>query len=694
MKIKFATCFIVLLVLAISGGNIFSQDGNKSILLDNTNWLSSGKFIDCGIPQFGATNKITVSAWVREIYKDGSDLHEGGYQWATIASLDNHSLRDDGQFWLQHSSNDTRFEWLVYGSSQKYLYSTTQPVLNKWYYVTGVYDGANSPRIRIYVNGVMESSSDGTSGNIRNVDPAKYVLDIGRIPSSYRFLNGYIDDLRIYWGTALTTDQIRQQMFSKSTVVSTNLVRYYTFDQTTGIGVVDSANGGIINATYYAATVDVHGSLGSNTGFDRNLKTIQDVDKSWTDNSWAGKTFVTIAGKGFGVNIDRTIISNVLNNKLTLDSWVNENASYDPITDIPGTNPPNMTYFAVKDVDATGQWAVSTAPLCNNSSYIKTTTPVTVGPSGGDITGTITSTPGNANNIVLYQWGTTSGAPVTTGETFPGVVNKRSNIIWGIQTWGSVTTDLVINFSSIGGVSTSVKLLRRNRDNTNWSDVTASATLNYSLSTYSVNGVTGSYEYALGEDVNSPMPVEIKALTSSVTGNQVTLNWISLSEKNNSGFEIQRFENNNWNKAGFVKGKGDANSPTNYSFEDKNLNSGKYKYKLKQIDYNGNFCYYELNNEIEIGVPKTFSVKQNYPNPFNPVTKIDYQLPFDCNVSARIYDLTGREVFMLENKTEKAGYNTMIFDASKLASGIYIFRLNISGSGGNLSKTLKISLIK
>jgi hypothetical protein len=694
MKTKITIFIIVLIFLTITGGNLLSQDGTKSLLLDNTNWLSSGKYIDCGIPQFGATDKITVSAWVRETFKDGSDQHEGGYQWATIASLDNHSLRDNGQFWLQHSTNDTRFEWLVYGTSQKYLYSTTQPVLNKWYFVTGVYDATNSPHLRLYVNGVLESSSDAISGNVRNVDPAKYVLNIGRIPSSYRFFNGYIDDLRIYWGTALSTDQIRQQMFSKNTVVSTNLVRYYTFDQSTGIGVIDSANSGTVNATYYSAVVDVHGLLGSNTGFDRNLKIIQDSDKVWTSNSWAGKTFVTIAGKGFGVNVDRTIVSNSLNNKLTLDSWVNSNSTNDPITDIPGSNLPNMTYFAIKDVNASGQWANSTAPLCNNFGYIKTTTPTSVGPVGGNITGTITSTPGSANNIALYQWGITSGTPVTNGETFPGTVNKRSNIVWGIQSWGTVTTNLIINYSSIGGVSSNVKLLRRNRDDTTWTDITSSATLNYSLSTYTYNGVTGSYEFALGEDANSPMPVEIKTFNSSVLKNNVLLNWTSFNENNNSGFEIQRFDFNNWNKTGFVTGKGNSVIPVNYSFEDKNLNSGKYKYRLKQIDHNGNFCFYNLNNEVEIGTPKTFELEQNYPNPFNPVTKINYQIPFDGNVLVKIYDLTGREIKVLNNKIEKAGYHSLTFDASGLPSGIYIFRINFSGNGSALAKIMKLSLVK
>ncbi|MBI5401804.1 MAG: T9SS type A sorting domain-containing protein [Ignavibacteriae bacterium] len=697
MKKNYCAILLITIVFTlIINKYLYSQDGNKSLFLDNTNWLYSGDYVDCGIPQFPVTDKITVCAWVKEIYKNGTDLHEGGYKWATIATLDNHAARDNGQFWLQHNSDDTRFEWAVYSNSRQYIFSTTNPSLNKWYFVCAVYDGSNSPRMRLYVNGVLESTSDATSGNIRNVDPTKYMLNIGRMPSSYRFLSGYIDDLRIYWGTALTTDQIRQQMYSKSTIVNTNLVRYYTFDQTSGIGVIDSANSGIINATYYSAIVDVHGTVGSNTGFDRNLKIIQDGEKTWADNVWVGKTLVTVAGRGFGVNVDRTIVSNLFTNQLTLDTWVNSNSAYDPISDIPGTNPPNMTYFAVKDVNAVEQWSNSTAPLCNNWNYIKTQTPTTVGPAGGNITGTITTTPNDANNIALYQWGTTTGDPVTTGETFPGVVNKRSNIVWGIQKWGTVTTNLVFDFSAIGGLSSNVRLLRRTRDDTAWIDVTASASLNFSQSTFTLNNVTASYEFALGEDENSPMPVEIKTFYSNIIENNIELNWITSSEINNSGFEVQRMINNQpWQFVGFVKAMGSEQCGYSYKYFDNFLQPGIYKYRLKQIDLNGNFKYYYLNSDVVLSQPKHFELKQNYPNPFNPETKIEYSVPDKGIVDIIIYDITGKEISHLINKKyREAGYYSAKFEGNSLPAGVYFYKFYFKSGSSTFSSTKKMVLLK
>ncbi|HMR41389.1 MAG TPA: FG-GAP-like repeat-containing protein, partial [Ignavibacteria bacterium] len=125
--------------------------------------------------------------------------------------------------------------------------------------------------------------------------------------------------------------------------------------------------------------------------------------------------------------------------------------------------------------------------------------------------------------------------------------------------------------------------------------------------------------------VDNPLPVELSAFTSSVNARDIVLNWTTSSELNNSGFEIERYSNNtDWIKAGFVNGSGTVNSPVSYSFTDKNLTSGKYKYRLRQIDFNGNFRYYELLEEISIGIPDKYKLSQNYPNPFNPVTNLEF----------------------------------------------------------------------
>jgi hypothetical protein len=81
---------------------------------------------------------------------------------------------------------------------------------------------------------------------------------------------------------------------------------------------------------------------------------------------------------------------------------------------------------------------------------------------------------------------------------------------------------------------------------------------------------------------------------------------------------------------------------------------------------------------IKITPPATYELFQNYPNPFNPTTTIEYQLPgagLKYNVSLKIYDAIGREVANLVNEQQEPGYYQKTFNASRYASGMYIYRL-------------------
>ena len=206
------------------------------------------------------------------------------------------------------------------------------------------------------------------------------------------------------------------------------------------------------------------------------------------------------------------------------------------------------------------------------------------------------------------------------------------------------------------------------------------------------SGITTFSPIGVGPDIGT-LPVALSSLNSAVAGRTIRLNWTTASEINNTGFDVERMNivDNNWSKVTFVAGHGTVNTPTNYSFEDRNLQTGKYKYRLKQIDNNGNYEYFALNGEVEIGVPKKFDLSQNYPNPFNPVTKINFDLPENGLVNLRLYDMLGREVAnIVNNEYRTAGYYTVNFDASKLSSGIYFYRMN----AGSFSGIKKMAVIK
>ena len=89
-------------------------------------------------------------------------------------------------------------------------------------------------------------------------------------------------------------------------------------------------------------------------------------------------------------------------------------------------------------------------------------------------------------------------------------------------------------------------------------------------------------------------------------------------------------------------------------------------------------------------VPSTFSLHQNYPNPFNPSTTIEFTLPVDGDVNFTVYDVSGRQVYNIEEQNKQPGKYSISFNGSSLASGVYLYRL----SSGNYSSVKKMALTK
>lgn len=183
------------------------------------------------------------------------------------------------------------------------------------------------------------------------------------------------------------------------------------------------------------------------------------------------------------------------------------------------------------------------------------------------------------------------------------------------------------------------------------------------------------------------VPVELAGFTASVKGSNVTLNWETATEINNLGFQIERQSNSSWDEIGFVDGHGTTSESNSYSFTDRNLPAGMYNYRIKQIDFDGSYEYYELQNAVEVGAPDNFELSQNYPNPFNPTTKITYSVPVDGFVNLAIYNVLGEKVADLVNTNVKAGSYEVTFDATNFASGMYLYRME-SGDFVSIKKMM------
>jgi hypothetical protein len=193
-----------------------------------------------------------------------------------------------------------------------------------------------------------------------------------------------------------------------------------------------------------------------------------------------------------------------------------------------------------------------------------------------------------------------------------------------------------------------------------------------------------------------PLPVELTTFYATIENYNVTLHWETSTETNNKGFEIQRLKDSkveklqDWKSVGFVTGNGTTTQINSYFFNDDNLTSGKYSYRLKQIDYDGSYKYYNLSEIIEIDVPSKFELIQNYPNPFNSSTKISWQSPISGWQTLKVFDVLGREVATLVNEEKEAGYHSVDFNASDLPSGVYFYRIQ----AGNFIDTKKMILLK
>ncbi len=183
------------------------------------------------------------------------------------------------------------------------------------------------------------------------------------------------------------------------------------------------------------------------------------------------------------------------------------------------------------------------------------------------------------------------------------------------------------------------------------------------------------------------IPVELTSFTAKANLNSVSLSWNTATETNNEGFEIQRNSGSGFSTIGFVHGNGTSTQAHSYTFVDQNIAAGQYTYRLKQVDFQGT---YSFSSEVSVKVtPVSYSLAQNYPNPFNPTTMINFNLRVDSKVSLKIFNILGQEVAQLVNNTMVSGNHQINFDASKLNSGVYLYRLEAAGIDGSTFTAVK-----
>jgi len=220
--------------------------------------------------------------------------------------------------------------------------------------------------------------------------------------------------------------------------------------------------------------------------------------------------------------------------------------------------------------------------------------------------------------------------------------------------------------------------------------------------TYRVKAYSGTGEslYSNEATTTTIIPVELTSFAASVgTDNQISVVWSTATELNNSGFNLERKLDGEWQKVAFIEGKGTTTEKTEYSFVDKfkyESFQGTIQYRLKQIDFDGTFSYSKVASVEVDFTPKEYTLFQNYPNPFNPSTTIKFALPFDSNVRIAVYNLLGEQVEVIFDQVKEVGYHNISWNASELASGVYIYTIEAKSLDGlqKFNSVKKMMLVK
>lgn len=246
---------------------------------------------------------------------------------------------------------------------------------------------------------------------------------------------------------------------------------------------------------------------------------------------------------------------------------------------------------------------------------------------------------------------------------------------WDIDTSQAATTG---NVSGVAGKQTSEMKTQSTFTDAGW-DFT------------NVWEIISGYYPRLKQNPDPLLPVSLSLLSAYIKGEIIALEWETSTEFNNLGFEVQRKIHNgsDWETIGFVKGAGNSNTAKKYKFEDRTHPFGNIQYRLKQIDYDGVFAYSKV-LEICFEYKEALNLSQNYPNPFNPNTSITFSLPQREYVKLEVFNSNGQLIETLFEGEKEAGVYTIEYNASKLASGIYFYRLKTSSE----SIVKKMHLIK
>jgi len=192
----------------------------------------------------------------------------------------------------------------------------------------------------------------------------------------------------------------------------------------------------------------------------------------------------------------------------------------------------------------------------------------------------------------------------------------------------------------------------------------------------------------LSGDVQSSivLPVELLSFVGKVDHTSVNLSWQTAREVNNEKFEIEfSVDGKEFRKVAEIAGNGTTSEQKDYVFDIENSENGLHYYRLKQIDFDGQFDYSKM---ISVEVSRVDEEAGNfYPNPSrSSIVHLDYRAEMTKNIEVAVFEITGRLISVQKYSVLK-GKNNLEFNFSEVGKGVYFVRL------GNEKKSTRRRLI-
>ena len=270
---------------------------------------------------------------------------------------------------------------------------------------------------------------------------------------------------------------------------------------------------------------------------------------------------------------------------------------------------------------------------------------------------------------------------------------------------------MTIDLAVMGGISdySTLLLLKRDNSSSSWL-VQGTNAYGGSGTVVSWTDISGGFsDFAIGGGADNSLPVTLMQFTAAMQKGNVLLKWHTESEIENVGFIIQRRKkgSEDWNEiASYLTheqllGQGNSSNRSEYQFLDATVQSGlSYQYRLGDVGYDGMLTLHDM-IEIDViasDIPQDYVLNNAYPNPFNTSTVISWQVGATCKapvqVDLSIYNIRGQKVSTLVSEKQKAGSYQVEWNASDVASGIYLYRLSVKSNAHRFVATKKLIVLK